>query len=290
MIAIVTDSTCDIPADHPGRADIHVVPALVTIGQQTLRDELDISRDTFYNMLPTLPAIPTTSSPGPAAFLNTYERALRTADELVVVIMASQLSGLYNAARLAAEELAPERIHLVDSGQLSMGLGWAVLAGLEAARAGEPVEGVIHSIRDTLSRVRVVAVLNSIEFLARSGRVSLLALGISNLLSIKPIVELRNGQVKSIARVRTWSRALGTLADIVREFGPLERLAIMHSNRLDGVAGLQERLGDLTLPAEHIVTTAATTVIGVHVGPGAVGVAAVLSKSGSKQPAALSAG
>lgn len=277
MIALVTDSTCDIPAEYRETDDLHIIPALVNIGQKTLRDGIDISRDTFYDLLPTLPDNPTTSAPGPAAFVEAYERALKTADHVVGVFMASQLSGLYNAARLAAREVAPERIHLIDSGQVSMGLGWPVLAGLEAARAGEPVEAVIHSIRDTLSRVRVYALLDTVEYLARSGRVSTVRLGLSNLLSIKPIVEVRSGTVTSLARVRTWNRAINILVERVTGLAPLERLAIMHSSCVDCAASLFEHIRGIVPPLHKVVTTNATTVIGAHVGPGAVGIAAVMN-------------
>lgn len=277
MITLVTDSTCDIPAEYRETNDLYVIPALVNIGQQTLRDGVDISRDAFYDLLPTLPHNPTTSAPGPAAFVETYERALQTADQVVGVFMASKLSGLYNAARLAAREVAPERIHLIDSGQLSMGVGWPVMAGLEAARAGEPVEAVIHSIRDTLSRVRVYALLDTVEYLARSGRVSMMRLGLSNLLSIKPIVELHDGTVTSLARVRTWSRAVDTLVSYVTRLAPLERLAIMHSSCIDCATDLFDRIRGVVPPFHKVVTTNATTVIGAHIGPGAVGIAAVLN-------------
>ncbi len=280
MIAIVTDSSCDIPQEHRQGPDLTVVPALLTVGEQTLRDGVDITREAFYNLLPGLPTIPTTSAPSPAAFVEAYESALKHADHVVAVITASKLSGLFNAARLAAEEVSPARVHLIDSGQTSMGLGWGALAGLEAARRGEPVQGVIHSVRDTLGRVRVYALLNTVEYLARSGRVSLVQMGLSNLLGIKPIIELRHGIVSSLARVRTWSRAIEVLARHTRALAPLERLAVMHSNCTECAADLLGRI-EAILPPGGAVTTSATTVIGTHVGPGAVGIAAVTGRAGS---------
>lgn len=278
MIAIVTDSSCDIPQEHRQGPDLTIVPALLTVGDETLRDGVDITREAFYNLLPGLAAIPTTSAPSPAAFVEAYEGALRRADHVVAVITASELSGLFNAARLAAEEVSPARIHLIDSGQTSMGLGWGALAGLEAARRGEPLQGVIHSVRDTLRRVRVYALLNTVEYLARSGRVSLVQMGLSNLLSIKPIIELRHGVVTSLARVRTWSRAVDALARYTRALVPLERLAIMHSNCMECASDLVGRI-EAILPPGEVITTSATTVIGTHVGPGAVGIAAVIGRA-----------
>lgn len=280
MISIVTDSTCDLPEDVVHDGSISVVPALVNIGQQTLRDGIDLSRESFYTMLPHLPELPTTSAPSPAAFIDAYEGALHKADSIVALLAAGRLSGIYNAARLAAREVAPQRIHVVDSGQLSMGLGWSVMAALEAVRRAEPVEGVLDAIRDTLGRTRVYALLDTVRYLARSGRVNLVEMGLSQILSIKPIVEVRQGLVESAARIRTWSRALGTLAGQVAAFGPLEHLAVMHSNTVSRAHDLIDRLRELSPGTEAEVITNVTTVIGTHVGPNAVGVAAVLGKAG----------
>ncbi len=154
MIAIVTDSTCDIPPAVLEETGIHVVPALISIGQETLRDGVDLSREAFYERLPYLAALPTTASPSPQAFAELYERVLHRASAVVSVHAAARLSGICNAARLAANQVAPERIHIVDSGQLSMGLGWTAIAASESARKGETLEAVLHCVHDTARRVK----------------------------------------------------------------------------------------------------------------------------------------
>jgi DegV family protein with EDD domain len=279
MIAIVTDSIADIPPEVAGEKGLYVVPALIHIGQQALRDGIDLSREAFYELLPGLPDVPTTSAPSPAAFIEAYERALRHASHVVAVHTASQLSGIFNAARLAAEQVAPDRIHLVDSGQVSMGLGWSALAGWEAARRDETVEGVLRSVRNALGRLKVYALLDTLEYLAKSGRVNLLELGLTRLLSIKPMVELHDGVVSSLLRVRTWSRAMEALTRRAEELAPLDRLAVMHANCVERAHELVERLEGILPPAAEVIVTNVTTVIGVHVGPGAVGVAAVSRRS-----------
>jgi DegV family protein with EDD domain len=278
MIAVVTDSTADLPAELAEQNHVHIVPALINFGQQTLRDGIDITREAFYALLPGLPEIPTTSSPGPAEFIEVYERALSHSSHVISIHAASALSGIYNAARLAAREVAPDRIHLVDSGQLSMGIGWAALSAVEAIQCSAPIEGVLNSVQSTLERMNVFALLHSLDYLAKSGRVNLVQAGLSNLLSIKPIIELREGVVSTVARVRTWTRALNTLSERVQQIGPLERLAIMHSNAADAAGNLLERLKDLVPEKGPALITNVTTVIGAHVGPGAVGVAAVAGR------------
>ncbi len=275
MISIVTDSTCDIPSDTLDRDNLYVVPALITIGEQTVQDGIDLPRQRFYEMLPRLPKLPTTSAPSPAVFLDAYENALHKSDHVVSIHAASQLSGIYNSARLAAQEIAPDRIHLIDSGQLSMGLGWAVLEALDAINLKEPLEGVLETIRSVLDRVNVFALLNTVEFLGKSGRINMVQAGLTNLLNIKPIIELREGIVTSVARIRTWSRAVVTLSEKVMQLAPIDKLAVMHSNRIEGAQDLLERVKSALPNPNLAVITDVTTVIGTHVGPGAVGFAAI---------------
>jgi DegV family protein with EDD domain len=279
MISIVTDSTCDIPSNTLNRDNLYVVPALITIGEQTVQDGTELSRQRFYEMLPSLHRLPTTSAPSPAAFLDVYENALQKSDHVVSIHAASQLSGIYNSARLAAQEIAPERIHLIDSGQLSMGLGWAVMEALDAINLKEPLEGVLASIWGALDRVTVFALLNTVEFVGKSGRINMIQAGLTNLLNIKPIVELREGIVTSVARIRTWSRAVMTLSEKVMQLAPIEKLAVMHSNRIDGTQDLLERVKSVLPNPNLVFVTDVTTVIGTHVGPGAIGIAAISKRT-----------
>jgi len=274
MIAIVTDSTADVPAHFVESGQIAVVPALIHLGQKTLRDGIDMTREAFYDLLPALPVIPTTSAPSPAAFVEVYENALRRASQIVSIHAAGKLSGIYNAARLAANQIAPERIHLIDSGSISMGLGWPVIAASEIARS-ETVEAVLHCARGIIKRLKMYALLNTVEYLARSGRINMMQAGLTNLLNIKPIVEVKDGVISSAARVRTWSRAMNALADEVRVMAPLERLAVMHSNCLDCAYDLLDRVRDVVPDRSRVIITSTTTAIGTHAGPHAIGIAAV---------------
>lgn len=275
MIAIVTDSVSDLPSEFAQEAGVEVIPAYINIGKESLLDGIDISRQEFYRLLPTIPELPTTSAPPPGSFQEKYEALLNKASHIVSIHTASTLSGIYNAAYLAAEVVDPVRIHVIDSGQISMGLGWVVHAAAGAARAGATLEGVLHSVQNTLKRVRVYALLNTLEYLARSGRVSIVQLGLSTLLNIKPFVEVREGTISSLGRIRTWSRAATALAEQVHALGPIEKLAVMHTNHASYAWEFMERLKDLLRPQETLIVDA-TTVLGVHTGPQAVGIAAVL--------------
>ena len=277
MIEVVTDSTCDIPDNTAQAIGVSIIPAHVNIGQQTYRDGVDLDRKTFYEWLPSLPDLPTTSAPSPSAFIEIYERLLSKAEHVVSIHVASKLSSIYNVARLAAQEVAPGRISIVDSGQVSMGLGWPVMAAVEAVRRRADLDDVLDCVRDTLRRVRVYAILNTVHFLAKSGRVSPVELGLTTLLQIKPMVELREGVVSSLGRIRTWTKAVNALANRARSLGPVERLAVLHSNCVECANDLRSRIQDI-LPTDYNALTAdVTTVIGTHVGPHGLGIAAVIN-------------
>lgn len=277
MIAVVTDSTCDLPQELAEEAGVHIVPAYVNVGTDSLRDGIDLSRDAFYKMLPTLKTVPRTSSPSPGMFIEVYQDLLMRASHVVSVHVASQFSGIYTAATTAAAHVAPERITTLDSGQVTMGLGWAVLAGARSALGGANRETVLHSIQDTLKAVKVYAVLDTLEYLARSGRVDLVRLGLSTILNIKPMIEIRDGTVLSVGKIRTWSRATQALLEQTQKLGPVQALAILHTNVEQQAREFQDRVKSVLSHSvqTHIVNV--TTAVGVHAGPGALGIAAVKS-------------
>jgi DegV family protein with EDD domain len=156
-----------------------------------------------------------------------------------------------------------------------MGLGWAVLAAAQASRAGAGAEDIQAQITKTLKQVRVLAIFNTMRYLQKGGRVSWMRASTGELLRFKPMLELREGKLIPRGRIRTWSKAVGQLAAQVRQLGNLQRLALMHTNCPECVRDLKERLGD-ALPAEPSLIVEATPVIGAHVGPHALGIAALL--------------
>ncbi len=278
MIAIITDSTCDIPAAIAEEAGILIVPAMLHIGDETFEDGVSLSREAFYERLPQMSTPPTTAAPAPGSFLRAYEAALGQAQQVVSIHVSGRLSSIVNSARVAAAQLAPDRIHIVDSGQVSMGLGWAALAAAEAARRSESLQGVLHCVQDTLSRIRFYALLNTVEFLARSGRINMVQAGLASLLSLKPLIELRAGAVSTLARLRTWSRAVISLRERTLALAPIERLAIMHTQYTQGAHEFLDQIySRLSCPAGVLIVNA-TTAIGAHVGPHALGIAAVVAR------------
>lgn len=278
-IRFVTDSTCDLPADIVQKYQISVLPTFVNYGDVSVPDDgVSLIREDFYRELPTRTPFPKTSAISPAIAEEIIQKSFAGADHLFLIAVASKLSAVYNIMRLAAAKLPQDRVTLIDSKSATMGLGFQVLAGAEAAEATSDVEQVHAAIESTRDRAHVYAALETMEFLKRSGRVSWAVAGIGELLQIKPILHVFDGEVLSGKRVRTFGRALDELVELVHQQAPLERMALLYISDYEDAVKLRDRLSDIAPPNTLIVSV--TPTIGVHVGTGGVGVVTV-SKFGS---------
>jgi len=272
-IGLVTDSTADLPAGLAAQHAIEVVPAIVILDGRGYVDGRDLSRQEFYRLLPKLAVSPTTSAPSIGDFQERYEHLLRAGAEHVISIHAPEkLSSIVNAARLAARDFG-DRVRVLDSGQLSLGLGFQVLAAAEAAARGAVLEDTLGLIEAVRRRVRVAALLDTIEYVRRSGRVSWALAAIGGLLHIHPLIELRFGIVERLGQVRTRAQGILRLTEVLNSWGPLERLAVLHTNAETAACQLLEDVRS-RLPVPPLVVNV-TTAIGTHVGPNGLGFAAV---------------
>jgi DegV family protein with EDD domain len=274
-IAIVTDSTADIPSDLIDKFRIHVVPNAVIIDGQTLVDGKDISRDEFYLRLPAMKDPPTTSTASSGEYQQLYQNLLELGvDQVISVHASSRLSGIYNAAHTASQEF-PGRVHVQDSQSVSMGLGFQVLAAAEAVARRASISEVLALLADIRPRVHLVAMLDTLEYVRRSGRVSWARARLGGLLQVKPFVEVREGgKVISLGESRTRSKGISRLKELMFGMGELERLAILHTR---AEADARQIINDIRnrLPFEPLIVNV-TTVIGTHVGPNGLGFAAVV--------------
>jgi DegV family protein with EDD domain len=272
-IAIVTDSTADIPAELVDKYGIHVVPNVIVIDGRSVEDGKEFSRQEFYIALPKMRSLPTTSTASPGVYQQLYESILKGGADCIVSIHASShLSGIFNAARLAAQPFG-DRIRVIDGENISLGLGFQVLAAAETALS-QPLAAVLATSLDVRRRVRVVAMLDTLEYIRRSGRVSWARARIGELLQIKPFVEIKAGDVINLGETRTRRKGIKRLQGIIRESEPLERLAILHTNAEADAHNLALEMGSLVTKKPLLVNV--TTVIGAHVGPNGLGFAAVV--------------
>lgn len=273
-VKVVTDSTADIPEELVGELGISVVHDYINFGTESLQDTVDITRPEFYRRLMSEEETPTTASPGVGEFEEVYRRAGAPDVPIVSMHPSAEFSALYNSAVLAARAFPEGRVTVIDTGQLSMGLGWQVIAAAKAAQANASVETIVDLVQEINSRTRVFAALDTFEFLRRSGRVSWAKMVVGTLLHIKPMVEVREGRILPLDRVRTSRRAMARLVELTRAMEPLESLAIVHTNWPAGANELRQRLADVRSSAS-ILSVDVTPVIGVHVGPNGLGVAGV---------------
>lgn len=276
-IRIVTDSTCDLPTTLIEQHRITVVPLYINVGQKSYLDQVEITRQNFYQQLPHFRSHPTTSTPGIDTFKQAYEQLAAEGTEQVLSIHISQaLSATVDAARKGAEQTTTIPVTVLDAQQLSLGTGFAVLAAAEAAEAGKSMEEILALLDDQIARTHVVAGLDTLEFLRRSGRLNGVATGLGSLLRLKPILTMHRGQAGS-KNVRTTGRARKTVVEMLTAHQPLERVALVHTNAPDTAALLREMAAPF-LPEGDLLSMDITPVIGAHIGPGAAGFAYITER------------
>jgi DegV family protein with EDD domain len=274
-IRVVTDSNCDLPKDLVDQYGIVVVPLYINIGTESFLDGVELSREQFYHGLPDFESHPTTSVPSPGQFLAAYERlANEGATQILSIQISKTLSAVTNSARLAAEETDRVAVTVFDSGQLTLGTGLQVVAAAQAAADGRSADEIVVMLKELGPRIHVFAVLDTLEFMRRSGRLSRFQFGLGSLLQLKVIIMMHDGEV-SVERVRTRKRAVARMITLVRELTPLEELALVHTHAPAQAADLLEQASDLFPGDQGPLSAEVTPVIGAHIGPGAVGFVAI---------------
>jgi DegV family protein with EDD domain len=276
-IRIVTDSTCDLPAEVIARYGIGVIPLYINIGDQGYLDGVEITRREFYNNLPTYKVQPTTAAPPPEKYRAMYESmAQQGATEILSIHISKALSAVVDTAWLAAKEIESIPVTVFDSRQLSLGTGFLVETAARLAQAGHTRDEILAALDDQIKRSYVFAALDTLRFLRRSGRMNGVASSLGSILQLKPIMKMYDGKPDA-ERVRTQKRAQQRVIELLNEKGPLERVAILHTHALTQVEQLRQQAAHL-LPAGEILEVDITPVIGAHIGPGAAGFAVIKEK------------
>ncbi len=269
-IAIVTDSTADIPENDQITFQIEVVPAILTLDGQTYMDGRDLSRMEFYSRLPSLQRPPTTAAPSIKLFEDTYERLLSSGVERIISIhLPTTLSSMLDVATQAAKSFG-ERVKVFDSGQVSLGMGFQAIEAASAILKGASFETVLEIVQRARENIRLIALIDTLEFLKRSGRIGWLSAGIGNLLQIKVVLELFNGVVNRLGQVRTRGKALAQLEQIAESWGVLDRMAVAHSAISEEAENFAEKIRHLCRTQPLVIDV--TTAIGAHIGPRALGI------------------
>jgi fatty acid kinase fatty acid binding subunit len=271
-IRILVDSTCDVPPDVAERLGIAVVPVYINVGDESYLDGVDLTRREFYENLPGYDLFPTTAAPSPVAFTAAYQKLVEDgATEILSLHIAANLSNTLNAARLGAEEVEGAEITMWDTQQLALGSGLQAIIAAEAAAEGCTMPEILALLTEKRNKTRIFAVLDTLEFLRRSGRVSWTEFGLGTLLQIKPIVQVYAGEITIVEKVRTTKRAIPRLIQLVASYGPLDRVVLEYAGSLETAERLRKDAAHLFPSDAEALIMELTPAIGSHAGPGVVG-------------------
>jgi DegV family protein with EDD domain len=276
-IGVVTDSTADFPGDAQERLGIEMVPLSVIWDRDTFRDKIDLSIADFYTLMRQRSTLPTTSAPSAGLFEETYERLLGEVDHVISVHLADRLSATCGVARSAAERVGKGRVSVVDSGQTTMCLGWLAMRAAELGAEGlEPAE-IVQQVERWVPRLRLYAVLDTLENVQRGGRIGRAQALLGSLLNFKPLILVKQGEVLPIERPRSRASAMRRIVDVAASQGRVEKLAVAHGDApevMDDLARMvSERVPGLPVDRGEI-----GIVLGTHAGPGVFGVATLLAE------------
>lgn len=278
-VAIVTDTTACIPKEQVKKCGLEIVPVLLVFGEKTYRDGIDISPTEFYKLLRETDKLPTTSASSPDPYINAFRNASRRAQSILCLTEPSRFTAMYNAARVAREtvltSLPDTVIEVLECTTAAAGLGLTALAAARAAEAGKSLDEVLSEARQVMSRVHLYATLDTLHYLVKGGRVPQAAALINSLLKIKPVFTIDQGDAHTVALPRTIPGAVKRMLQLMEEKvvrGEQLHAAVMHAAVPDKAAALKKRIAAQFDDAEIFITEF-TPVMGVHTGPGLLGIA-----------------
>ena len=286
-VRVVTDSTADLPPDVARELEITVIPLQVLFGNEAFRDGIDLSTEEFFRRLESAPELPRTSQPSVGDFRLVYEELAKSTERIISIHVSSRFSGTVEGARLAARELIGKcNIDVIDSGTVSMAMGLAVIAAARAARDGADLDACAAIARSVLRRQRLAVALDTLEYLRRGGRIGRAQAFLGGLLRLKPIVTIRDGETFPLTRVRTRKKALEELLRICLDGGGVQEAVVMQATTPDDARYLADEIAK-RCPGVPVHLGTMGPVIGVHGGPGIIGLAVVTDQ---EQPNAPKAG
>ena len=273
MIKIVTDSTADLPAELANELGITVVPLKVCFGEEVYRDRVDISEDDFYKRLLHGPVHPTTTQPTPQDFAEVYRKLSSEADGIISIHISEKLSGTCNSASQGVklvENGCP--IEVIDSKTTSMALGMIVIAATTLAASGKSLQEIVEGVNKVVASVQLFVLFDTLKYLAKGGRIGKAKSLLGSVLSVKPMLTIKDGEFLPVSQARSRSKGIDKLADFVGNADNIEDLAIIYSTTPEEAQLLADRI-NLTLKLKQVRIARLGPVLGVHGGPGVLAMA-----------------
>ncbi len=272
-VKIVTDSTSDISPEVANALGITVVPVYIRFGDEVYRDGVDITNDGFYHKLATSFVHPATSQPTPEDFAKVYSDCSKEADSIISIHASAKVSGTYNSALQGKKMMKGKyQIEVIDSTFTSVGLALVVLESARLAQAGESLISVFEKTRKAIGQVYILGIFDTMKYLILGGRISKAAASVATILSIKPLLTFKNGEIVRAGLVRTYPQGVDRLCEFVESNHTIQDLAIAYSTEPEQASRLKARLGTL-FPEEKIRVTQLGAGLGVHGGPGVLALA-----------------
>ena len=278
-VKIVTDSLSDIVDGVSGELGITVVPLYVRFGEKVYRDRVEITTDEFYHRLVHDDILPTTTQPSPGDFLDAFNKLAKETDEILVIVVSSKLSGTYQSALQAKSMVEGKcRIEVIDSETVIMGLGLVVLSAAKAARDGAGFGELIDLVRGAIPRSHAIMSFDTLKYLAKGGRIGRAQGLLGSLLSVKPILTVKEGEVSPVTRVRSRAAGMDYLCNFVGGFSKIEELAVEYATTPEDADELIKRVSSF-FPEERIYRSTVSPVIGTYTGPNVLSVSVLEAKS-----------
>ena len=274
MTIIVADTTCGLPRDMLAQRGIPFVPQVVMFGEESFHDDKDLDTTTFLQKLKASKELPKTAAPEPPLYYPIFEEARKTGESVVVVAPTAKASGTVRSAQTAAQEFPDVDIRVVDSQTLSCNLGSLVLVADDLAKAGKSASQIVATLEDMIPRGRIYFLVDTLEYLAKGGRIGGAKRLVAELLEIKPILQIQNGQVEPFEQQRTKKRALARLVEVVAENckgGESAHLCVLQVEAESEAQALVEELKS-KVDVPNIPIYELPPAIVVHAGPRAMGV------------------
>lgn len=274
MVKIITDSTCDLTKERMEEIGVICVPLTVHIGNDIYLDGVDLTKTEFYEKLRTEKSFPTTAQPTPHTFEEVFTAALEEADEVVCILISSELSGTVQSANIAKNNLEREEIHILDSRTACLSLGLLVEIAAKRAKEGKTAAEIMAEMESLTSRVRICAGIETLEYLKKGGRLSGTAAALGTMLNIRPLVGILDGKVVSLGKARGTKKMYGELHRMIEEEGIDDNYPVLlgHAQSMENYEKFKEVCADLIAGRTQLYGDIGC-VVGTHAGPGIVGMA-----------------
>ncbi len=271
-VKVITDSASDITQEQAARLGIIVVPVYLRFGEKVYRDGIDIDTEEFYKKLETDPVHPSTASPSPGDFAKVFDETAKDSDEIVSIHVTSKHSSVYSSALLGKENMKKKGCHIevIDSQGVTMWQGLVAIAAVKAAETGDSIHQVVEKIHETIHQLRALALLDTIKYIVKGGRLgkaSSLVSNIESILQVKTLLTLRDGELHPSGLIRSHAKGIERLQKFIKSASHVEEMAIVHSTEASKAQALADYACSL-FPGlvTHIVRLG--PVVGVHGGPG----------------------